>query len=156
MKDEPSHTNNIELEKGKIVIVEDNQNDAELVRRVYRKLNLADQAIFLEDGEAALAYLFAPTHPDDDAARRTPGVIFLDLKLPKIDGMEVLRRLKSDEHTRSIPVVIFSSSTEEKDLKTAYHFGANSYVIKPIPFDEFSNIVRELVLYWLQINQLPL
>ncbi len=139
--------------KVEIVIVEDNPNDAELILRVFRKHNLANQVILLKDGAEALDFLFPP----DGAARATTAVriILLDLKLPKVDGIEVLRRLKADERTRSIPVVVLTSSTEQRDLQDAYELGVNSYVAKPIKFDEFAKAVADLGLYWLMLNKLP-
>ncbi len=139
--------------KVEIVIVEDNPNDAELILRVFRKHNLANQVILLKDGAEALDFLFPP----DGAAHATAAVriILLDLKLPKVDGIEVLRRLKSEERTRSIPVVVLTSSTEQRDLQDAYELGVNSYVAKPIKFDEFAKAVADLGLYWLMLNKLP-
>jgi len=139
--------------KVEIVIVEDNPNDAELILRVFRKHNLANQVILLRDGAEALDFFFPP----DGAARATAAVriILLDLKLPKVDGIEVLRRLKSQEQTRGIPVVVLTSSTEQRDLQDAYDLGVNSYVAKPIKFDEFAKAVADLGLYWLMLNKLP-
>lgn len=136
-----------------IVIVEDNPSDAELILRVFRKHNLANQIVLLKDGAEALDFFFPPdgSAPPGGTLR----IILLDLKLPKIDGIEVLRRLKSDERTRGIPVVVVTSSSEDRDIKDAYDLGVNSYVTKPIKFDEFAKAVADLGLYWLMLNKLP-
>ncbi len=138
-----------------IVIVEDNPNDAELISRVLGKHGLARKSIILKDGVEALDYLFAQGSFADRRAGDVLKVILLDLKLPKIDGIEVLRRLKSDERTRDIPIVALTSSTEQRDLKAAYELGVNSYVSKPIKFPEFAKVVAELGTYWLEVNRLP-
>lgn len=135
-----------------ILLVEDDPNDAELIMRVFRKHNLANKFIHVKDGAEALGVLLPP---GGHAASMAPRVVLLDLKLPKVDGIEVLRRLKSDERTRAIPVVVLTSSREERDLKDAYALGVNSYVTKPIKFDEFAKIVSELGLYWLMLNRSP-
>ncbi len=132
-----------------IVLVEDNPNDAELIMRVFKKHNITNKFILFKDGAEAIDYLFAENHAD--ALR--PKAILLDLKLPKLNGIEVLRRLKSDERTRNIPVVVLTSSREERDLKDAYELGVNSYVTKPIKFDEFAKAVAELGLYWMVLNK---
>jgi CheY-like chemotaxis protein len=137
-----------------IVIVEDNPNDAELIARVFRKHDLAGTFVLLKDGAEALDFLFANRGIAHNAAL-APKVILLDLKLPKVDGMEVLRRIKSDERTRSIPVVVLTSSSEHCDLTEAYRLGANSYVAKPVRFEEFSKAVADLGEYWLVLNKLP-
>jgi CheY-like chemotaxis protein len=138
-----------------IVIVEDNPNDAELVNRVFRKHGLAEKSILLKDGVEALEFLFAQGRFAGRSGHGVPKVVLLDLKLPKVDGIEVLRRLKADERTRTIPVVALTSSTEQRDLKAAYELGVNSYVTKPIEFSKFSEIVAELGKYWLDVNRLP-
>jgi two-component system response regulator len=142
-------------EKVDIVIVEDNPSDAELILRVFRKHNMANQVILLKDGAAALDFFFPPAGPAPGVPGAAVKIILLDLKLPKVDGIEVLRRLKSDERTRNIPVVVLTSSAEERDLKDAYELGVNSYVAKPIKFDEFAKTVADLGLYWLVLNKLP-
>ncbi len=136
-----------------IVIVEDNPNDAELILRVFRKHNMANQIVLLKDGAEALNFFF----PSDSVTPPGGGlrIILLDLKLPKVDGIEILRRLKSDERTRAIPVVVLTSSSEDRDIKDAYELGVNSYVAKPIKFDEFAKAVADLGLYWLMLNKLP-
>ena len=138
--------------KTEIIIVEDNPNDAELVMRVFKKNNLADKFVVLKDGAEAIEYLFSEGGLPGNVL---PKVILLDLKLPKVDGIEVLRRLKSEEKTKNIPVVVLTSSTEQRDLKDAYRLGVNSYVAKPIKYDEFSKAVSELGTYWLALNRLP-
>lgn len=138
-----------------IVIVEDSPSDAELVTRVFRKHGLADKSIVLKDGVEALDFLFAQGTFAGRAGNRAPKVILLDLKLPRVDGIEVLRRLKSDERTRKIPIVALTSSTEQRDLKAAYELGVNSYVTKPIEFSKFAGIVAELGKYWVEVNRLP-
>ncbi len=141
--------------EAEIVIVEDNPYDAELVTRVLQKHGLADKSSVFKDGVEALDFLLAPGSSADKSGRRGPKVILLDLKLPKMDGIEVLRRLKSDERTRTIPVVALTSSSEQRDIKAAYELGVNSYVTKPIEFSRVAGIVGDLVKYWLQVNQLP-
>lgn len=136
-----------------IVIVEDDPNDAELIMRVLRKHNLANKVVHLKDGAEALDFLFAQGGYADRVTKSTPRVILLDLKLPKVNGIEVLRRIKSDERTKRIPVVILTSSSEERDLKDAYELGVNSYVTKPIKFDEFAKVVADLGLYWMVLNR---
>ncbi len=133
-----------------IVVIEDNPNDAELITRVPKKHDLASGIILLKDGEEALDFLLPA---EGKPINHVPKVILLDLKLPKVDGIEVLRRLKSDSRTKTIPVVVLTSSTEERDLKEAYSLGANSYIAKPIRFDEFTKAVTELVSYWLGLNK---
>jgi CheY-like chemotaxis protein len=138
-----------------IVLVEDNPNDAELIARCLKKHNLANKIVLLKDGAEALEFLLAeggPVHPN---GRRAPRVVLLDIKLPKVDGIEVLRRMKSDARTNDIPVVILTSSNEERDVKEAYHLGVNSFVTKPIKFEEFAKVVAELGIYWLLVNVPP-
>lgn len=138
-----------------IVLVEDNPHDAELATRVLKKHGLAEKCVLLTDGAEALDFLFAQGRYRGRNAHCNPKVIFLDLKLPKIDGLEVLRRLKEDERTRGIPVVALTSSNEKSDLKTAYAAGVNSFVTKPIEFSKFSEMVAELGKYWMELNRLP-
>jgi two-component system, response regulator len=138
-----------------ILLVEDNPQDAELTIRSLKKKNLANQLVVVEDGEEALEYLFCRGRFASRDANQPPKVILLDLKLPKISGLEVLRALKQNEQTRTIPVVIVSSSREDPDIKTAYDLGANSYVVKPVDFDAFAEAVSSVGLYWLLVNQAP-
>jgi len=136
-----------------ILLVEDSQRDEELAIRALRKNNIKNEVVVARDGEEALDYLFGTgTH----AGRNTtevPAVILLDIKLPKIDGIEVLRRLRANEQTKLLPVVILTSSKEDKDRLDGYTSGANSYVRKPIEFNEFAEAVRQLGLYWLILNE---
>jgi two-component system, response regulator len=136
-----------------IVIVEDDPNDAELIVRVLRKHHLANKIVLLKDGVEALDFLLARGAYADRAGCVTPKVILLDLKLPKVDGLEVLQQLKSNERTKNIPVTVLTSSREERDLQAAYALGVNSYVTKPINFEEFAKAVAELGLYWLMLNK---
>jgi CheY-like chemotaxis protein len=131
-----------------ILLVEDNPNDAELTMRALKKTNLAVRLSVARDGAEALEYLLG--------TRPKPKVIFLDLKLPKIDGVEVLRRARADERTRSIPVVVLTSSQEERDISECYKLGVNSYVVKPVEFDKFYEAVADLATYWLVLNKSPL
>lgn len=138
-----------------ILLVEDNPQDAELTIRALRKSNLANQLIAVEDGAEALDFIFCRGKYGDREIGHTPRVVLLDLKLPKVNGLEVLRALKQDERTRTIPVVVVTSSREDPDIKTAYALGANSYVVKPVDFDAFAEAVSSLGLYWLLVNQPP-
>ena len=139
--------------KVEILLVEDNPHDAELTIRALKKANLANRLIHLHDGAEALDFLFAKgVYADRDIGNR-PKVILLDIKMPKVDGIEVLRQLKLDEANRTIPVVIMTSSKEEQDIITSYDLGVNSYVVKPVDFDGFAKAVSELGFYWLITNQ---
>jgi len=140
-------------DKVEILLVEDNPHDAELTIRALKKANLANRLIHLHDGAEALDFLFAKgVFADRDIGNR-PKVILLDIKMPKVDGIEVLRQLKLDEANRTIPVVIMTSSKEEQDIITSYDLGVNSYVVKPVDFDGFAKAVSELGFYWLITNQ---
>lgn len=136
-----------------IVIVEDNPNDAELMVRSLKKNRLANSLIVLEDGEQALDFIFRRGQYASRDLSGSPRVIFLDLKLPKVDGLEVLKQVKSNEQTRKIPVVIVTSSKEDPDIAAAYNLGANSYVVKPVDFDNFVKTINQLGLYWLVVNE---
>jgi two-component system, response regulator len=138
-----------------IVLVEDNPNDAELITRSLKKHHLANKLVLLKDGAEALAFLFAEGDRAGTSGGRAPRVVLLDIKLPKVDGIEVLRRMKSDARTKDLPVVILTSSNEERDIKEAYALGVNSFVTKPIKFDEFAKVVAELGMYWLMVNVPP-
>jgi two-component system response regulator len=138
-----------------ILLVEDNPQDAELTVRALRKQNLANKLFTVEDGAEALDFLFCRGKYSTRATGHSPKVVLLDLKLPKVSGLEVLRVLKRDERTRSIPVVIVTSSREDPDIKAAYELGANSYVVKPVDFESFAEAVSRLGLYWLLVNQPP-
>ena len=138
-----------------ILLVEDNPQDAELTTRALKKNNLANRLITVEDGAEALDFIFCRGKYATRDVGHPPKVVLLDLKLPKVSGLEVLRALKQDEKTRAIPVVIVTSSREDPDIKTAYALGANSYVVKPVDFDAFAEAVSSLGLYWLLVNQPP-
>jgi two-component system, response regulator len=138
-----------------ILLVEDNPHDAELTIRALKKHHLANRLIVVEDGAEALDFVFCRgKYATRDVGNR-PKVVLLDLKLPKVSGLEVLRALKEDERTRFVPVVVVTSSREDPDIKTAYALGANSYVVKPVDFDAFAEAVSSLGLYWLLVNQPP-
>jgi len=138
-----------------ILLVEDNRDDLELTLHALRKENLANHIHIARDGEEALEFLFCNGAYADRSFDHPPKLVLLDLKLPKVDGMEVLRRLKANPRTRTIPVVILTSSKEERDLVQGYGLGANSYIQKPVDFDQFRNTVKNVGLYWLVINQAP-
>lgn len=135
-----------------VLLVEDNPNDAELTLRALRDAVSRERVKHVEDGVKALEALFGA---EEGAARgaRLPRVILLDLKLPRLDGLEVLRRVKADERTRAVPVVMFTSSKEERDIAQSYRLGANSYVVKPVGFDEFLSAISSMGRYWLKLNQ---
>ncbi|HAZ08192.1 MAG TPA: two-component system response regulator [Elusimicrobia bacterium] len=140
-----------------ILLVEDNAQDEELTLRVLRKHHVANDIQVARDGQEALDCLFGGgSAPRAEGAVLKPKLVILDLNLPKVDGKEVLRRIKSDPNTRDIPVVMLTSSREERDLVESYRLGVNSYVVKPVQFEDFSEAVRLLGLYWLLINQPPL
>lgn len=137
-----------------ILLVEDNPNDAELCIRALKKNNLANKLLWVKDGEEALEALFH-TGRYAQASNGTPKVVLLDLRLPKIDGLEVLKRLRGDERTHLLPVVVLTSSKEDRDIVEAYALGANSYISKPVEFDPFMETVASLGLYWLVVNRPP-
>ena len=135
-----------------ILLVEDNPRDAELTIRALKKKNLANNLHHVEDGVEALDYLFARGKYSERDINDAPKVVLLDLKLPRINGLEVLKAIKSDERTQSIPVVIVTSSVEDPDVNTAYQLGANSYVLKPVQFDAFIEAMVKVGIYWLMVN----
>ena len=135
-----------------ILLVEDNPRDAELTIRALKKKNLANSLHHVEDGVEALDFLFTSGKYSDRDINDGPKVVLLDLKLPRIDGLEVLTAIKADERTRAIPVVIITSSAEDPDVKKAYQLGANSYVIKPVQFDAFMEAMVRVGIYWLMVN----
>lgn len=139
-----------------VLLVEDNMHDAELTIRALKKVNLANRLFHLKDGAEALDFLFARGEFADRQISDKPKVIFLDIKMPKVDGIEVLRQLKTNDKTKTIPVVIMTSSKEEQDVVTSYNLGVNSYVVKPVNFEAFAKAICELGLYWLVINQPPM
>jgi two-component system, response regulator len=145
----------VEYSETEILLVEDSPNDVELTMRAFKKRNLANKVFTVSDGEAALEYIFATGRYKDRNINIPPKVILLDLKLPKVNGLEVLQKIKSDERTKSIPVVVVTSSQEEVDLKECYKLGVNSYIQKPVNFDEFVAVLSEAGLYWMVINKNP-
>jgi two-component system response regulator len=138
-----------------ILLVEDNPNDVELTLHALRKHNIANHIHVARDGAEALEFIYGPDAGAGRSIQNGPRVILLDLKLPKVDGLEVLRRVKGDHRTRAIPVVVLTSSREERDMVESYKLGANSYIVKPVDFQQFTNSVRQLGLYWLLLNEPP-
>lgn len=136
-----------------ILLVEDNANDLELTLHALGKHNLANKIHIVRDGEEAMDFLFCRNKFSDRSFDNAPKVVLLDLKLPKIDGLEILRAVKSDSRTRAIPVVVMTSSKQQRDLIESYQLGVNSYIQKPINFGEFQEVIRQLGYYWLAINQ---
>jgi len=138
-----------------ILLVEDNPFDAELALVALKENRLANRVFHVEDGEEALDFLFCRGRYADRGKRQLPRVVLLDLKLPKVDGLEVLRQIKADPEMRLIPVVVLTSSREERDVVESYRLGVNSYIVKPVEFEKFSSSVRDLGFYWLLLNQPP-
>jgi two-component system response regulator len=138
-----------------ILLVEDNPNDADLSLYALKKYNVANQVFHARDGAEALDFLFCTGNFAGRKVEDVPKVILLDLKLPKVDGLEVLRRIKADERTRRIPVVVLTSSREDRDVVESYQYGVNSYIVKPIDFEQFTEAVRKLGMYWLLLNEVP-
>ncbi|MDD5033438.1 MAG: response regulator [Methylococcaceae bacterium] len=139
-----------------ILLVEDNPTDAELAILALEEHHLANKLVWVKDGAQALDFLFATGAYLGRHLDNGPKVVLLDLRLPKVDGLEVLRRLKADERTKRIPIVVLTSSREDKDMIASYDLGVNSYISKPVEFEEFSRVVSQLGLYWLLINHPPL
>ena len=139
-----------------LLLVEDNPNDIELTLHAFRDNHLANQMHVVRDGAEALEYVFGEGRYEGRGVDDPPRVILLDLKLPLVDGLEVLRRVKGDRRTRTIPVVVLTSSAEERDIVESYELGVNSYIVKPVDFERFAEAVRTLGLYWLLLNQPPL
>ncbi|MES2378882.1 MAG: response regulator [Bacteroidota bacterium] len=138
-----------------ILLVEDNIHDAELTIRALKKVNLSNNLVHVKDGEEALDFVFARGEYAGRDITQPPKVILLDIKMPKVDGIEVLRQIKLDANTKAIPVVIMTSSREEQDIINSYNLGVNSYIVKPVNFEAFAKAVSDLGLYWLIINQPP-
>ncbi|MDQ3841111.1 MAG: response regulator [Actinomycetota bacterium] len=138
-----------------ILLVEDNPDDEVLTRRALKKNNIGNEVIVARDGAEALDYLFATGTYEGRDPSIMPQVVLLDLKLPKVDGLEVLRRIRANERTKLLPVVILTSSKEQRDLVDGYGYGANSYIRKPVDFAQFVEAVRQLGLYWLVLNETP-
>ena len=143
-------------EEIEILLVEDNVSDAELTIRALKKKNLANKLIHLKNGAEALDFLFARGNYEGRDPLKVPKVILLDLKMPKVNGMEVLAKIRAEEKTKNIPVVVLTSSNEDPDIKSCYALGVNSYIVKPVDFDNFVKAVSELGFYWLLLNQSPL
>ena len=147
-----NHQNMNEVE---VLLVEDNPSDAELTMRALKKRNLANRLFHVKDGAEAIDFLFAQGTFASRRVENGPKVVLLDLKLPKVDGIEVLRRIKSDDRTKIIPVVVMTSSREDRDLVDCYNLGVNGYVVKPVEFEDFARAVSDLGCYWLLINETP-
>lgn len=145
-----AETNEVE-----ILLVEDNPNDAELAMRALKKHNLANKLIWVKDGAEALDFVYARGAYSGRDINCAPKLILLDLRLPKVDGLEVLKTVKSDEKTKLIPVVVMTSSKEDRDITESYKLGINSYITKPVDFEDFVKTVTELGMYWLLLNKAP-
>jgi len=144
-----------QLAETEILIVEDNKNDAEMALRAFKKNHLTNNIYVVSDGEEALDFIYAKSKFESRKDAADPKIILLDLKLPKISGLEVLRKIKTDPEKKVIPVIIMTSSKEEKDMIESYQLGVNSYIVKPVDFDKFVDAVRDLGFYWLLLNQQP-
>ena len=137
-----------------MLLVEDNPDDVELTRRALQKNNLTNELVVVQDGVDALAYLREAARGEN--GRQLPTVILLDLKLPRMDGLELLRQIRADERLKRLPVVVLTSSKEQQDIMASYDLGANSYIRKPVDFERFTEAVRQLGLYWLLLNEPPM
>lgn len=138
-----------------ILLVEDNPSDIDLTKRALANANIANKLVVAEDGQEALDYLFGTGHYAGRDAAPLLAVVLLDLKLPKVDGLNVLRRIRADERTKRLPVVILTSSQEEQDIAAGYDLGANSYIRKPVDFSQFAEAIKSMGLYWLVLNEPP-
>lgn len=138
-----------------ILLVEDNPHDAEMALRAFEKSHLANRVHHVGDGAEALEFLFSTGPYAERKLEPRPKLVLLDLKLPKVDGLEVLRKVKADERTRMVPVVVMTSSREDRDMVESYKLGVNSYIVKPVDFDKFVTAVGQLGLYWLLLNEVP-
>lgn len=136
-----------------ILLVEDNKRDADLTLRALKKKNLSNKVIWVKDGEQALDYLFGRKQFEDRSIKNKPKVVLLDLKMPKVNGLEVLKEMRSHPLTKKIPVVILTSSKEDQDIETCYEYGVNSYIVKPVDFIKFTDSVADVGLYWVLLNQ---
>ncbi|HEX8279622.1 MAG TPA: response regulator [Segetibacter sp.] len=144
-----------EFNEVEILLVEDNTSDAELIIRALRKVNLANHLVHVKDGAEALEFIFATGEYTKREIKNVPSLILLDIKMPRVDGIEVLRQIKSNDLTKLIPVVIMTSSKEEQDIIKSYELGVNSFVVKPVHFQDFAKAVSELGMYWVLTNQPP-
>lgn len=138
-----------------ILLVEDNPQEAELTIRALKKRTLANHFVHVHDGQEAVDFIFNRGRYQGTEAYEMPKVVLLDLKLPKLDGLEVLRQIRADERTRTLPVVVLTSSREDRDVIEAYALGANSYIVKPVDFEKFLEVVSNMITYWLLLNELP-
>lgn len=138
-----------------ILLVEDNPNDAEMALRAFKKSNLTNRIVHVEDGAEALDFLYARERFSDVGGRNRPKVVLLDLKLPKVNGLEVLKAIKGDPDLKTLPVVVLTSSKEESDMVESYKLGVNSYLVKPVNFEKFVESIKDIGFYWLLLNQLP-
>lgn len=138
-----------------ILLVEDNDQDAELTLRALKKNNISNNIVRLRNGEEALAFLFAKDEYDHRSIKDQPKVVLLDLKMPKVDGLEVLKALREREETKALPIVMLTSSKEEQDIIESYALGVNSYIVKPVEFDGFIKSVRDIGFYWVLLNEKP-
>jgi two-component system, response regulator len=145
----------MENSKIEILLIEDNLYEAELAIRSLRKNNIANNVVHIDDGQEALDYIFNRGKYEGNNAQHTPRLILLDLNLPKVGGLEILKQIKSDETTKMTPVVVLTSSKEERDIVDSYRLGVNSYIVKPVNFESFSKAMAELKIYWLLLNQWP-
>jgi len=143
------------MNNGEILLVEDNPDDVELTLRALKKANILNPVVVARDGVEALEYVFCTGRFANRDCRKDPAIILLDLKLPRVDGLEVLRRMRADERSKLLPVVILTSSREEQDVISGYALGANSYIRKPVDFNQFVQAVVQLGLYWLILNESP-
>jgi two-component system, response regulator len=144
----------LEMNAVEIILVEDTLSDAELTIRALKKQNLGDKLVHLRDGEKALEFLFGEGEYKERALSDLPKLVLLDLKMPKVNGLEVLARLKAENRTKKVPVIMLTSSKEDTDVEACYRLGANSYIVKPVNFDDFSKVVSDIGLYWIQLNHI--
>jgi two-component system, response regulator len=138
-----------------ILLVEDNPSDIGLTQRAFKKSHIANELVVVEDGQEALDYLFGIGAYEGRDAQLLPALVLLDIKLPKVDGFEVLQRIRSDPRTRRLPIVMLTSSSEEQDIGASYDLGVNSYIRKPVDFTQFAQAIQQLDLYWLVLNEMP-
>ena len=143
------------LNEVEILLVEDNMTDAELIIRALKKINLANHLVHVKDGEEALEFIFGTGSFNERSIKHLPRVVLLDIKMPKVDGIEVLRAVRANPQTKFLPIVIMTSSKEEQDIIKSYELGVNSFVVKPVNFSDFAKAVSELGMYWVLTNQPP-